>query len=160
MHIARRRRQAAEFRNNGSEVKSFLLPAPQQTFNFHRRIASTPPRLKGWRKLLLQRRSSNSSLPTPCRKDASGCVLQKASLINVGEVLDPEDGKVWPWEIPRREDGSLLTATFHSPGSIIVPGPSAFSPPPGASQPGTALFEILLQPRFNRLAQKMHRHRE
>jgi hypothetical protein len=94
-----------ELCSNGAVVKSFLLPAPQQTLNFHRDISSTRPRLRGWRKLLLQRRSSNGSLSTPYRRSASGCVLQKASLINVGEVLDPEDEKVWPWEIHRHEDG-------------------------------------------------------
>jgi ribosomal-protein-alanine N-acetyltransferase len=36
-------------------------------------------------------------------KNASGRVLQKVGLVKVGEVLDPEDGKVWRWEINRRE---------------------------------------------------------
>jgi RimJ/RimL family protein N-acetyltransferase len=30
--------------------------------------------------------------------NASGRVLQKVGLVKVGEVLDPEDGKVWRWE--------------------------------------------------------------
>ena len=33
--------------------------------------------------------------------NASGRVLQKAGMTNVGEVMDPEDGKVWRWEILR-----------------------------------------------------------
>jgi RimJ/RimL family protein N-acetyltransferase len=36
-------------------------------------------------------------------KNASGRVLQKVGLVNVGEVMDPEDGKVWRWEIGRPE---------------------------------------------------------
>jgi ribosomal-protein-alanine N-acetyltransferase len=35
--------------------------------------------------------------------NASGRVLQKVGLTHVGEVIDPEDGKVWRWEIIRRE---------------------------------------------------------
>lgn len=33
--------------------------------------------------------------------NASGRVLQKVGMTNVGEVMDPEDGKVWRWEIRR-----------------------------------------------------------
>lgn len=34
-------------------------------------------------------------------KNASGRVLQKVGMVNVGEVMDPEDGKYWRWEISR-----------------------------------------------------------
>jgi RimJ/RimL family protein N-acetyltransferase len=37
--------------------------------------------------------------------NASGRVLQKAGLTNVGKVIDPEDGKVWRWEINCRKGG-------------------------------------------------------
>jgi RimJ/RimL family protein N-acetyltransferase len=33
--------------------------------------------------------------------NASGRVLQKVGMANLGEVMDPEDGKVWRWEICR-----------------------------------------------------------
>lgn len=33
--------------------------------------------------------------------NASGRVLQKVGMANAGEVMDPEDGKVWRWEIRR-----------------------------------------------------------
>ena len=33
--------------------------------------------------------------------NASCRVLQKVGMRNVGEVMDPEDGKVWRWEILR-----------------------------------------------------------
>jgi RimJ/RimL family protein N-acetyltransferase len=36
-------------------------------------------------------------------KNASSRVLQKVGMVNVGEVMDPEDGKVWRWEIRRPE---------------------------------------------------------
>jgi RimJ/RimL family protein N-acetyltransferase len=39
------------------------------------------------------------TLPEP---NASGRVLQKVGMTNVGEVIDPEDGKVWRWELKRR----------------------------------------------------------
>lgn len=35
--------------------------------------------------------------------NASGRVLQKVGMANAGEVMDPEDGKVWRWEIRRPE---------------------------------------------------------
>ena len=35
-------------------------------------------------------------------ENASGRVLQKIGMRNVGEVMDPEDGKVWRWELKRR----------------------------------------------------------
>lgn len=35
--------------------------------------------------------------------NASGRVLQKVGMANLGEVMDPEDGKVWRWEIRRPE---------------------------------------------------------
>jgi ribosomal-protein-alanine N-acetyltransferase len=42
------------------------------------------------------RRVIAHTLPEP---NASGRVLQKAGLSKVGEVIDPEDGRVWQWEI-------------------------------------------------------------
>lgn len=36
-------------------------------------------------------------------RNASGRVLQKVGMVNVGEVMDPEDGKIWRWEINRPE---------------------------------------------------------
>lgn len=33
--------------------------------------------------------------------NASGRVLQKVGMTKIGEVIDPEDGKVWRWEIGR-----------------------------------------------------------
>jgi RimJ/RimL family protein N-acetyltransferase len=43
------------------------------------------------------RRAIAHTLPEP---NASTRVLQKARLIFSGEVIDPEDGRVWRWEIP------------------------------------------------------------
>ena len=35
--------------------------------------------------------------------NASGRVLGKIGMANIGEVLDPEDGRVWRWEIRRTQ---------------------------------------------------------
>jgi ribosomal-protein-alanine N-acetyltransferase len=48
----------------------------------------------------LVRRVIAHTLP---EKNASGRILQKVGLVKVSEVLDPEDGNVWRWEISRRE---------------------------------------------------------
>jgi RimJ/RimL family protein N-acetyltransferase len=39
------------------------------------------------------------TLPQP---NASTRVLTKCTFQKIGEVIDPEDGRVWRWEIPRR----------------------------------------------------------
>jgi len=46
--------------------------------------------------------------------NASGRVLQKVGMANVGEVMDPEDGKVWRWEIRRPEVDSRKPALHFS----------------------------------------------
>jgi len=137
-----------EICSNVAEVRSFLLPALQQTLDFHRRIASAPP----WQSYLAVEAQTNQLVGTCAFKgnpneageveiayctvpefegrgyatemagglveialgspavrrviahtlseiNASGRVLQKAGLTKVGEVLDPEDGKVWRWEL-------------------------------------------------------------
>ena len=43
-------------------------------------------------------------------ENASGRVLQKVGMTNVGEVMDPEDGKVWRWEMKRRSRRRNSTA--------------------------------------------------
>jgi len=37
--------------------------------------------------------------------NASGRVLEKCGFLRIGEVIDPEDGLVWRWELPRRVPG-------------------------------------------------------
>jgi ribosomal-protein-alanine N-acetyltransferase len=37
------------------------------------------------------------TLPEP---NASTRVLQKCGFVHVGEVMDPEDGRVWRWQRP------------------------------------------------------------
>jgi RimJ/RimL family protein N-acetyltransferase len=43
-------------------------------------------------------------------ENASGRVLQKVGMTKVGEVIDPEDGKVWRWEMKRRSRHRSSTA--------------------------------------------------
>jgi RimJ/RimL family protein N-acetyltransferase len=45
------------------------------------------------------RRVIAHTLPEP---NASSRVLHKAGLTKTGEVIDPEDGRVWRWEIARK----------------------------------------------------------
>ena len=139
-----------EICSNGPAVKAFLLPALQQSLDFHRRVGSAPP----WQSYLAIESQENQlvggcgfkgnpneageveigygTVPglegrgyatrmaevlvkiafrscsvrrviahTLPESNASIRVLRKIGMQQVAEVMDPDDGKVWRWEITR-----------------------------------------------------------
>ena len=47
------------------------------------------------------RRITARTLPEP---NASARVLEKVGMAFAGEVMDPEDGRVWEWQLARRAE--------------------------------------------------------